>query len=332
MRGVEALGVQANLQAAKVLGQPKPGLPHAEETHEGARRAPLRPPPAPCGRGAYPRTRTPSPSASRSRRTARARSRARGRSAPARAKATLSPRARSLEAKRSQLGREGVGGPPGETACHPRAGDAGEPRGGSGPESRPSPTRSSGSARGPARVARDARSALTSRRTDKGGESHERASKNRNLKCLSRKKTVSASSGTVTGTIARVFKAFLFRGRAPTRRYSPGRLRACRARPLNYHGNRRDDRSTRREIARHVARRVTRGKHDRAKKKTLASVQTTPPPPPTPGPAPSTRPHRAASLRDHEAKRAFRGTHGVTWEDRRENRKEVNREFESRPE
>jgi hypothetical protein len=59
----------------------------------------------------------------------------------------------------------------------------------------------------------------------------------------------------------------------------PRTPRACRARPLNYHGNRRDDRSTRREIARHVARRVTRVSI--ARKKTLASVQTTPPPPPT---------------------------------------------------
>ena len=64
------------------------------------------------------------------------------------------------------------------------------------------------------------------------------------------------------------------------------------------------------------------------------AVPTTPPAAPDADarPAPSTRPHRAASLHDHEAKRAFRGTHGVTWEDRRENRKEVNCEFESRPE
>lgn len=237
---------------------------------------------------------------------------------------------RELEASKPSegFGREGVGGADGgEPRVTRRAGDAGgSARRVPGPEPRPSParTRSSGSARGPARVARDARSAL-----DLALNRHRREPRARLKKSLfemsvgetAHEKNGFGSSGTVTGTRSRAFfKAFVPIAKHPPLATPPDAPRLPRA-PFNLprKPSRRPvdpprDRATRRASS-DARNRSREKKHSLPFKRHSAA--------PDARPAPSTRPHRAASRNDHEAKRAFRGTCGVvTWEYRRENRKE----------
>ena len=179
---------------------------------------------------------------------------------------------RELEASKPSegFGREGVGGADGgKPRVTRRAGDAGgSARRVPGPESRPSParTRSSGSARGPARVARDARSALDLALNRHRREPRARLKKSQ-FEMSVAKKTVSGVPGPLPEPDRARFSKPLFRLQNTHPSLLPRTPRACRARPLNYHGNRRDDRSTRREIARHVARRVTRVKYRSREKK-----------------------------------------------------------------
>jgi hypothetical protein len=237
---------------------------------------------------------------------------------------------RELEASKPSegFGREGVGGADGgEPRVTRRAGDAGgSARRVPGSEPRPSParTRSSGSARGPARVARDARSALDLALMNR----HRREPRARLKKSLfemsvgetAHEKNGFGSSGTVTGTRSRAFfKAFVPIAKHPPLATPPDAPRLPRA-PFNLprKPSRRPvdpprDRATRRASS--------DARIDRAKKNTRFHSNDAAPDADA-RPAPSTRPHRAASRNDHEAKRAFRGTRGVTWEYRRENRKE----------
>ena len=186
---------------------------------------------------------------------------------------------RELEASKPSegFGREGVGGADGgKPRVTRRAGDAGgSARRVPGPESRPSParTRSSGSARGPARVARDARSALDLALNRHRREPRARLKKSQ-FEMSVAKKNGFGSSGTVTGTRSRAFfKAFVPIAKHPPLATPPDAPRLPRApfklprKPSRRPVDPPRDRATRRASS------DTR-KVSIARKKTLASVQT----------------------------------------------------------